>query len=72
MYQSNQARIEKEIPSLLLGRGQGPWPASSRPRCPSRCILGVNSTRGYCSSTGTVACRSPPLLASPPSTLAAT
>ena len=38
MYQSNQARIKKEIPSLLPGRGQGPRPVSSLPR--------VNSTRG--------------------------
>ena len=32
MYQSNQVRIKKEIPSLLPGRGQkGPRPAFSRP-----------------------------------------
>jgi len=29
MYQSNQARIEKENPSLLLGRGQRPHGQSS-------------------------------------------
>jgi len=47
MYQSNQARIKKEIPSLLLGLEQGPRPASSHPR--------VNSARG------TVAAASPSL-----------
>jgi len=35
MYQSNQARIKKENPSLLPGRGQVPQPASSRPRSSS-------------------------------------
>jgi len=53
MYQSNEAKIKKEIPSLLLGRGQGPRPASSLP-C-------VNSTRGYRSAAGTVASPSLPL-----------
>jgi len=36
MYQSNQARIKKENPSLLPSRGQGPRPVSSHPRSPSR------------------------------------
>ena len=38
MYQSNQARVNKEKPSLLLDNGQmPPARASSRPRSPSRC-----------------------------------
>ena len=42
MYQSNQARIKKEIPSLLPGRGQ-------TPRCRislTLAALAVNSPRG--------------------------
>ena len=51
MYRSNQTRIKKEIPSLLLGRGQGPRPASSL----GLADLDVNNTRGtvahwYCST----------------------
>ena len=51
MYQSNQARIKKEIPSLLPGRGQ-------TPRCRislTLAALAVNSTRGYCSASAAVA-----------------
>jgi len=55
MYQSNEAKIKKENPSLLPGRGQGPRSASSRPRSPSRHNTHVNSTREHCSSAGTVA-----------------
>jgi len=36
MYQSNEARIKKEIPSLLPGRGQTPRGQLSHPRNPSR------------------------------------
>jgi len=42
MYQSNQARIKKEIPSLLPGRGQTPRGRLSL----TLATLSVNSTRG--------------------------
>ena len=42
MYRSNQARIKKEILSLLLGRGQGPRPACST----ILAALAVDSTCG--------------------------
>ena len=60
MYQSNQARIKKEIPSLLPGRGQTPRGRLSL----TLAALAVNSTRGYSSAAGTVA-RQPPSLPSP-------
>ena len=52
MYQSNQARIKKETPSLLPGRGQMP-----RGRLfLTLAALAVNSTcRGYCSASAAVA-----------------
>jgi len=61
MYRSNQAKIKKEIPSLLLGRGQGPRPASSLPRSPSRHNHGREQYPLHCSATGTVARPSSPL-----------
>ena len=42
MYQSNQARIKKEISSLLPGRGQTPRGRLSL----TLATLAVNSTRG--------------------------
>jgi len=42
MYQSNQARIKKEIPSLLPGRGQTPRGQLSL----TLATLDVNSTHG--------------------------
>jgi len=72
MYRSNQARIKKEIPSLLLGRGQGPRPASSLPRSPSRHNYGREQYPLRCSEAGTVAQRSgycSPTVAASPSTL---
>ena len=65
MYRSNQARIKKEIPSLLLGRGQGPRPASSLPHSPSRHNYGHEQYPLHCSSAGTVARPSLPLPLNP-------
>ena len=42
MYQSNEARIKKEIPFLLPGRGQTPRVRLSL----TIATLAVNSTRG--------------------------
>jgi len=68
MYQSNQARIKKENPSLLPGHGQTPRGRLSL----TLAALAMNSTRGYCSAAGTVT-RQPPSLPSPlPLNLAAT
>jgi hypothetical protein len=53
MYQSNQARIKKEIPSLLPGCGQRP--RGRPPLALAALAAAVNSTRG------TVARPSPPL-----------
>jgi hypothetical protein len=47
MYQSNQARIKKEIPSLLLGRGQ-------RLRGQPSLALAALAHEQYCSAMGTV------------------
>ena len=55
MYRSNQARIKKKIPSLLLGRGQGPRPASSLPRSPSHHNYGREQYPLHCSAAGTIA-----------------
>ena len=51
MYQSNQARIKKENPSLLLGRGQTPRSRLSL----TLAAIAVNSTRGTVAPRGTVA-----------------
>ena len=60
MYQSNRARIKKEISSILPGRGQTPRGRLSL----TLAALAMNSTRGYCSAAGTVP-RQPPSLPSP-------
>ena len=72
MYRSNQARIKKKIPSILLGRGQGPRPASSLPSSPSRYNYGREQYPLYCSTTGTVAACRRLSLSSLPLNLAAT
>jgi len=48
MYQSNEARIKKEIPSLLPGHGQTPRGRLSL----TLATLGMNSTRGTVAPRG--------------------
>jgi hypothetical protein len=48
MYQFNQARIKKENPSLLPGRGRTPRGRLSLTL--AALADAMNSTRGYCSS----------------------
>ena len=61
MYRSNQAKIKKKIPSLLLGRGQGPRPASDLPRTPSRHNHGREQHPIYCSTRRRLSLSSLPL-----------
>uniref|UniRef100_A0A452YFM7 Uncharacterized protein n=1 Tax=Aegilops tauschii subsp. strangulata TaxID=200361 RepID=A0A452YFM7_AEGTS len=72
MYQSNQARIKKEIPSLLPGRGQkGPRPALSRPPSSSHIAIWYQlaSVRSclHRRPTRLFRCRDPPSRPPPPS-----
>ena len=50
MYQSNQAGIKKENPSLLPGRGQIPRGRLSL----TLAAIDINSTHGYCRTPAVV------------------